>query len=75
MLHKVGAHKVRQITTMSYSPVIQFKLIYLDSEMTVKIQQFQLSKINKAKQHVLQKYCIFCEPVPSSKAESTDGLL
>jgi len=44
MRHKVGAHKVRQITIISYSLVIQIKLHYLDSEMTVKIQQFQLSK-------------------------------
>jgi len=41
--------------------------------MTVKIQQFQLSKINKAEQHVLQKYCMYSEPGPSSKAEGTDG--
>jgi len=49
MRHKVGAHKFRQITIKSYSPVIQIKLyrIYLDSEMIVKIQQqFQLSKNN-----------------------------
>jgi len=26
MHHKVGAHKVRQITIISYSPVIQVKL-------------------------------------------------
>jgi len=26
MRHKVGSHKVRQITILSYSPVIQIKL-------------------------------------------------
>jgi len=50
-----------------------FKLnyIYLDSEMTVKIQQFQLLKNKKAKQHV--SYCksvvYTVNPVPY-----TDGL-
>jgi len=29
--------------------------------------------MNKAKQTVLQKYCIHCEPGPTSKAESNDG--
>jgi len=60
-------------TIISYSPVIQIKYcIYLDSKSTVKIQQFQHSKNKKAKQHVLQKYRIYCEPGPSSKAASTD---
>jgi len=46
MRHKIEAHKVCQITIVSYLPVIQIKLYigYWDSEMTVKIQQFQLSK-------------------------------
>jgi len=30
--------------------------------------------MNKAGQHVLQKNCIYYEPGPSSKAESTDSL-
>jgi len=42
--------------------------------MTEKFSNFNFRKINKAKQHVLQKYCIVCEPGPSSKAVSTDGL-
>jgi len=40
--------------------------------MTIKIQQFQLSK-NEAKQHVC-KSTVYCEPGPSSKAESTEDL-
>jgi len=73
MRHRVGAHKVRQITIISYSPVIQNKL-YVRQRNGHIIQQFQLSKINKAKQHVLKKNRIYREPGPSSKAESTDGL-
>jgi len=66
MRHKVGAHEIRQIAIISYSPVIQIKL-YKESDTTVKIQQFQLSKTNKAKQHVLQTTVIYCEPGPLSK--------
>jgi len=43
----IGANKFRQITFISYSPVIQIKLyitVYLDSKMIVKFQRFQLSK-------------------------------
>jgi len=34
MHHKVGAHKVRQITIVSYSPVIQIKL-YIFRELSI----------------------------------------
>jgi len=42
MRHKVGAHKVRQITIISCSPDTQFKsnCIYLDSEIDRKISNF-----------------------------------
>jgi len=42
MRHKVGAHKVRQITIKLFTS--NQNCIYLDKEMIVKIQQFQLSK-------------------------------
>jgi len=62
----IGAHKVCQITTISYSNQIVFR-----QRNDCKIQQFQLSKINKAKQHVLQKYCIYTmSPVPHQKLKS-----
>jgi len=47
MRRRAGAHKVRQITVISYSPVIQIKYIFRQRNDR-KIQQFQLSKINKA---------------------------
>jgi len=78
MRHRVGAHngahKVRQITIISYSPVIQIKLYIFRQRNDRKIQQFQLLQMRKARQYVLQKYCMYCEPGSSSKAESTDGL-
>jgi len=42
--------------------------------MTVKIQQFNFRKINKAKQHVLQKYCKYYELGLSSRAKCIDDL-
>jgi len=44
MRHKVGAHKVRQITIKLFTSYSNQNSIYLDREMIVKIQQFQLSK-------------------------------
>jgi len=49
MRQRVGAQKVRQITIISYSPVIQIKLYVFRQQNDRKIQPFQLSKINKAK--------------------------
>jgi len=75
MRHRVGAHKVRQITIISYSHVIRIKLnIFRQRNDRKNSANFNFRKISKAKQHVLQKYCIYFEPGPSSKAESTDGL-
>jgi len=55
MRHRVGAHKVCQITIISYSPVIQLKLYTFKQRNDCTIQQFQLKKKkkNKAKQNVL----------------------
>jgi len=44
MRHTVGAHKVRQNLIIVIHQLFKSNCIYLDSEMTVKIQQFQLSK-------------------------------
>jgi len=58
MRHKVGILKVRQITIISYSPVNQIKLYTFRQRNDRKLQQFRPSKINKTKQHVLQKYTV-----------------
>jgi len=44
--------------------------------MTVKIQQFQLSKnkYSKATRIANVLYIPYCEPGPSTKAESSEGL-
>jgi len=47
MRHKPGAHKVRQITILSYSPVIQIKCIYLDIAMIEKLTISIFEKLNK----------------------------
>jgi len=50
MRHEVGAHKIRQITNLLLQVIMNqlFKsnciYRYLDSEMTVKVQQFNLPK-------------------------------
>jgi len=64
MRHKVVDHKViiRQITIISYSTVIQTKLYIFRQRNDRKVSNFNIRKINKAKQHVLQKYNIYCEP-------------
>jgi len=49
-----------------------FKSIFRQPNVSKNSAIFR--KINKAKQHLLQKYCMYCEPGLSSKAESTDGL-
>jgi len=73
MGHIVGAHKVRQITIINYSPVIQIKLFIFRQQNDRKIQQFQLSKNKQSKATRIAKV-LHCELDPSSKAESTDGL-
>jgi len=55
---------------LQYSPDIQIKLIYLDSEMIIKIQQFQLPKMNKVKQHDYQSTVYTVSPVPHQKPKA-----
>jgi len=49
-----GAHEVRQITIISYSPVIQIKL-YIFRQRSDRKNSAILT-FEKAKQHVLQKH-------------------
>jgi len=51
MRHKVGAHKFGQITIKLFKS----NCIYLDGEMIVKIQQFQLSKNKESKETRIAK--------------------
>jgi len=72
--HKVAAHKVRQITTISYSPVIQIKFYMLRQRNDRRIQQFQFSKNTQSRATRIAKVLyVYCEPGSSSKAERTNG--
>jgi len=75
MRHKVGAHKVYRITLINYLPVLKSNCIYLDSETTIKIQQFQLSKNTVIKAKYRNTYCnkstvYTVSPVPHQKPKA-----
>jgi len=73
MRHKVVAHKVRRITIISYSSIIQIKLHIFRQQNDRKnsaISSFNFQKINKAKQHYCKSTVYTMSSVPHQKLKA-----